>query len=393
MSSPIRVLGTLVGDIQHKPDMQIKYGRFFESLSRRFELVEVYDATLHGRAKYWNALRTFTPSLPQWKQRFFKNVPAFQARSWRARKHFHAMQDGADVVLQLGALFDATSEESSLPVVLYTDNTTSITARYPDTGRLPFKNSELGRWLDCEMQLYHRAVHICARASIVKRSLIDDYGVPAEKVSVIGGGVNLNVLPVVPERKTGLTPTLLFIGIDFYRKGGDLVLQAFGQVRKLIPSAQLIVVTQDAVPKGFSRDGVRILAPIWGRAEVQELYRQADVFILPSRLETWGDVLLEAMAFGLPCIGVYGQAMEDIIIPGETGFLVAPEQIELLTEAIVQLFEQPNLRYRMGQAASLLVAHEFTWDRVVERLAPILDSTVRKLPVSRRLSSLERMCV
>ena len=87
MSSPIRVLGTLVGDIQHKPDMQIKYGRFFESLSRRFELVEVYDATLHGRAKYWNALRTFTPSLPQWKQRFFKNGLAFQKTDLLLSQH------------------------------------------------------------------------------------------------------------------------------------------------------------------------------------------------------------------------------------------------------------------------------------------------------------------
>jgi glycosyltransferase involved in cell wall biosynthesis len=126
---------------------------------------------------------------------------------------------------------------------------------------------------------------------------------------------------------------------------------------------------------------------------VQELYRQSDVFILPSRLETWGDVLLEAMAFGLPCIGVYGQAMEDIIISGETGVLVAPEQVELLAEAIIQLFMQPDIRYRMGQAANLLVANEFTWDRVVERLSPILDSAVCKLPVSSRLSSLERMSV
>jgi glycosyltransferase involved in cell wall biosynthesis len=277
--------------------------------------------------------------------------------------------------------------------VLYTDNTTSITARNIDAERMPLAAGELDRWLDCEMQLYQRAIHICVRANVVKRSLVDDYKVPAEKISVIGGGVNFAQLPQMIEREAKAAPTLLFVGTDFHRKGGDLVLQAFSRVRKVIPSAQLVVVTQDLIPAGLSLEGVRVLAPIWDRAEVESLYRKADVFILPSRLETWGDVLLEAMAFGLPCIGVRGQAMEDIIVHGETGFLVAPEQAGLLSEAIIQLFERPDLRYQMGQAASLLVAQEFTWDRVVERLAPILDTAARKSPVSSCFSSLERMSV
>lgn len=393
MNSSLRVAGALVGDIQRKPDLQIKYGKFFATLGNRFDVMDIYDATLRGGEKYWNALMTFTPSIPRWKQRFFKNVPAFKARSRRAAEHFCKMQDKADVILQLGALFDSTADCHSLPLVLYTDNTTSITARSKNPNHMPLKSQELGRWMGCEMQLYSRAIHICVRANIVKRALIDDYGVPAHKVSVIGGGVNFPILPEMIEREAGPAPTLLFVGIDFHRKGGDLVLRAFSQVRRLFPAAQLIVVTQDPIPMGLPLAGVRVLGPIWNRVEVESLYRQADVFILPSRQETWGDVLLEAMAFGLPCIGVHGQAMEDIIVHGETGFLVTPEQVDLLAEAIIQLFEQPELRYRMGQAAHSLVAQEFTWERVVERLSPILDSSARKLPVSSRFSSLERMSV
>jgi glycosyltransferase involved in cell wall biosynthesis len=155
----------------------------------------------------------------------------------------------------------------------------------------------------------------------------------------------------------------------------------------------LIVVTQDTIRTGSPLDGVRVLAPIWNRAGLEVLYRQADVFILPSRQETWGDVLLEAMSFGLPCIGVYGQAMEDIIVHDETGFLVAPEQTELLAHAIIRLFEQPDLRHRMGQAARLLVAREFTWDRVVQRLIPVLDSIACQLSVPSCFTSQERISV
>jgi hypothetical protein len=62
-------------------------------------------------------------------------------------------------------------------------------------------------------------------------------------------------------------------------------------------------------------------------------------------------------------------------------------------EVIIQLFAQPELRYQIGQVASLLVAREFTWERVAERLVPILDTAVGKLPVSSRFLSLERMSV
>jgi glycosyltransferase involved in cell wall biosynthesis len=384
VSDFLRVAGTLVGDIHRQPDMRIKYGSFFESVGRRVDLVEVFDAGLVGVARYWNALQTFTPSIKRWKEHYFKNVHGFQMRSQRAKNHFSRIKGQVDVILQLGALFDLTETRNALPVVIYTDNTTHITARHPNLSRYPFTQDELKSWLRHETGLYERAVHICTRANIVKRSLIDDYHVPAERISVIGGGVNFAPLPENVQRTPGNEFTLLFIGTDFHRKGGDLVLRAFTWVRKINPTAQLIVVTQDAIPVGLSLDGVRVLSPIWERRQVEALYLQADVFILPSRLETWGDVLLEAMAYGLPCIGVTGQAMEDIIIHGVTGLLVDPEQIELLAHAIIQLLEQPDLRYRMGQAAAQLVAREFTWDHVVDRLFPILSTAANQVSVPSR---------
>ena len=394
MNGRIRVVGTLVGDIQHQPDMRIKYGKLFDAIGRRFELLEVYDANLRGVQRYWNAVSTFSPSISRWKEHFFKNVPAFEMRSHAAQKHFRDFRGRADVILQLGVLFDVTQNDGELPVVIYTDNTTSITAQHPDSSRYPFTSGELKRWLSYEKLAYQRAAHICTRAGIVKRSLIDDYSVPSERISVIGGGLNFAALPEITQRAPDAPFTVLFIGTDFYRKGGDLVLKAFGLVRKIIPNAQLIVVTHDTIQSGLAREGVRILAPIWEREKLEVLYRQADVFILPSRLETWGDVLLEAMSFGLPCIGVNGQAMEDIIVHGETGMLVAPEQVELLANAIIELFERPDLRRKMGQAAYRLVDQEFTWDRVVDRLAPILEATAHSLiPVSSHYSSLERMSV
>ncbi|MCX6078466.1 MAG: glycosyltransferase family 4 protein [Chloroflexi bacterium] len=380
MSAPLRVIGTLLGDIRRKPDMKIKYGGFFKAVGERFDLLDVYDASLVGWPKYWNALQTFSPSIPRWKARFFKNVPAFEARSLRAQKHFRSLKGRADVILQLGALFDGTFDDCALPVVLYTDNTSSITAQHAISNI--FSDAELKDWMKHESSFYHRAAHICTRANIVKRSLVTDYGVLADRISVIGGGISFSDLTEVVRPKRDSAFTLIFIGTDFYRKGGDLVLKAFARVRLVHPDARLIMVTKDEIPQGLPLEGVNVYGASWDRAQINALYSQADVFILPSRHETWGDVLLEAMSFGLPCIGVYGQAMEEIIIHGETGMLVAPENIELLADEIIKLCEQPDLRQSMGQAARRLFTKEFTWDRVVDRLAPILYAAAHKNPVS-----------
>ncbi|RME88071.1 MAG: glycosyltransferase [Anaerolineae bacterium] len=98
--------------------------------------------------------------------------------------------------------------------------------------------------------------------------------------------------------------------------------------------------------------------------------------ILGPGQETWGDVLLEAMAFGLPCVGVFGQAMEEIIRHEETGLLVPPEDSDALAKALARLLSQPALRQRMGEAARQRVAREFTWARVVERIAADLPGVV-----------------
>jgi glycosyltransferase involved in cell wall biosynthesis len=123
-------------------------------------------------------------------------------------------------------------------------------------------------------------------------------------------------------------------------------------------------------------EGVELLPLTWDRAAIAALYQQANVFILPSRQETWGDVLLEAMAFGVPCIGVTGQAMEEIVRPDQTGLLVQPENVDALSRALTQLLVQPDLRRKMGEAAHKLVLDEYTWARVAERLEVVAQKIV-----------------
>jgi glycosyltransferase involved in cell wall biosynthesis len=374
----LRVLTALVGDVQRKADMQAKYGFLFAALAQRIDVVENYDATLHGLKRYVNALQSFDLSKKRWKERFFRNAPAFRIRSAAITRHLSKIHPLVDVVLQLGVMFDSSWGGSPVPVVIYTDNTTAITARRPHAGRFAFSQRELADWLEHEKGCYQRAAHICVRSNVVKRSLLNDYGIAPEKISVVAGGVNYVPLPDVPLRDTTKAPTVLFIGQDFYRKGGDLVLEAFARARTQFPDARLLVVTGSAIPKGLPMEGVSHQQIGWNRQELANLYRQADVFILPSRQETWGDVLLEAMAFGLPCIGVTGEAMEDIILPNQTGFLAFPEDVDGLASSLEVLLGQPDLRLKMGLKSAEIVRQKFTWEIVADKLVPIMENAAKR---------------
>ena len=371
--SSLRVLVAMVGDVQNDAFARIKYGHFCNALERSGVKVDTLDASLRGLSRIWNALRFFHPSTRVWRERFWKNVPAFEARSRQVCHYIRAHDSRWDIVVQIGVVFDARRCQSNLPVVIYTDYTARLSAERPDAGRSPFSATQRDQWVERERHAYRGALHIFTRSRLVRESIIRDYGILPEKVTVIGGGVNFTPLPEAGSYSDG-EPVVLFLGKEFQRKGGDILLEAFAQVRKEIPSARLRMVTNGPIPAGLPLDGVEVVTPTWDRARVARLYQEADLFVLPSRLETWGDVLIEAMAYGLPCIGVRSDAMEEIISDGETGLLVPPQDSEALAEALIQILRDPYTRAQMGQAGRQRVESFFTWDSVVDRMSGSLNS-------------------
>lgn len=370
-----RLAGALVGDIYSDPGARTKYGYFFKALRAHFPLVDVYDATLRGGYRYLNALRTFHPDRRQWRERFYKNVSAFRLRSRLAGDYFQKRRAEIDLTIQLGVLFDAHWYPDTPPTLIYTDYTAQLAAQRPFSGRSPFSEEGRRRWLDLERDAFRKASHICCRSELVRRSIIEDYGIQPGQVTVIGGGVNFASLPpAVPARATS-RPTVLFIGKELYRKGGDILLEAFARVRHRIPHAQLRMVTEDPLPDGAPRDGVEIIRPTWDREAIAEQYLAADVFVLPSRLETWGDVLLEAMSFGLPCVGVTGQAMEEILEHDVSGLIVPEEDVESLGATLFHLLNDVDLRDRLGQAARRQAEEHFRWSDVARRLGVVIRET------------------
>ena len=369
-----RVLGTLIGDINQGTGASTKYGLFFEAVGRCFPLVGVYDASLQGLDRLVNALRAVHPNQRLWRERFYKNIAAFEIRSQRVAAYIESIREQVDVTLQVGVLFDAYCHGIDIPNVIYTDYTAHLAAKKPAFGRSPFDRKQGQRWVELERRSFERAAHICTRSRLVSESIVKDYGIASEHITVIGGGVNFSPLPEPVSHGDGHTPTILFIGKELFRKGGDLLLHAFAESRRQVPDSRLLFVTKDPIPPELPMEGVEIITATWKREVIASCYQHADVLVLPSRLETWGDVLLEAMVYGLPCIGVSGQAMEEIIIHEKTGLIVPPEDVTALSAALTRLLTNPALRQEWGQMARRRAEAEYTWDKVVDRSAEAIQT-------------------
>jgi glycosyltransferase involved in cell wall biosynthesis len=236
-----------------------------------------------------------------------------------------------------------------------------------------------GTWLDARKHALNREVFQTARALVTwsdwaRASLIADYGVPVERVTVIAPGAAAPYFSIGRERPThdAARPVrLLFVGGDFARKGGPLLLESFSQARTQ-RACELHIVTQTPVsaPAGIIvHHGVRPNSP-----ELLQLYRDADAFILPSLGECLAVVLMEATAAGLPVITSDVGALREAAISDRTAIVVPPRDGRALRAAIERMVDDEALRWRYGGAGHALARAKFDAERNGQLLIQLVAS-------------------
>jgi glycosyltransferase involved in cell wall biosynthesis len=288
---------------------------------------------------------------------------SFQA-SWAARAAVRSRlaEGDVDALLihtQVAALL-SVGVMRTVPTVVSLDatplNYDSVGASY-DHARSPLAVERL-KW-----QVNHRAFG-AARALVswsrwAADSLVRDYHVPAERVHVIHPGVDLRRFHP-GEPSGGDAPVrILFVGGDFARKGGEELLEA---VATLGPDVELDVVT--ATPPPAVPPGVRVHVGLGHRVDrLHALYRQADIFALPTRGDCLPLVVAEALASGLPVVACDVGALSEVVREGWNGLLVPPRRADLLAAALRALVEQPELRRTMGARGRRMACEEHDAER------------------------------
>jgi glycosyltransferase involved in cell wall biosynthesis len=155
--------------------------------------------------------------------------------------------------------------------------------------------------------------------------------------------------------------TVLFVARDFYWKGGDIVLEIFGRVRRLRPGVRLVVAGSDARPT--LPPGVDWVGRMSREALYADVYPAADLLLYPTRFDTASLVAMEALANGLPVVAHNQFALPDVVRDGVTGYLFEPGAVDVATRHVLRLLDDAQLRQRMGQAAQADYEARFSVDR------------------------------
>lgn len=204
----------------------------------------------------------------------------------------------------------------------------------------------------------------------------------AEKVEVIPNGVNLEIFkgPALPQRKGRALSDLniLFVGRLERQKNLKTLIKAVSGISKSQASIKLSFVGAGSQKEELVRlaDKLEVNLEIKERIsneKLPEVYRQADVFVLPSLAEGHPKALLEAMSCGLACIASDIPGVNEIIVDGKNGLLIKPTE-EGLAEGLKRLIGDSGLRQRLGISARKTVSEKFDKKRLMERESELLLS-------------------
>ncbi|MFL5297329.1 MAG: glycosyltransferase family 4 protein [Phenylobacterium sp.] len=214
-------------------------------------------------------------------------------------------------------------------------------------------------------------------------SALADYQGDPDRTLQIPWGANLVASSITPVDQRPKSPwRLLFVGVDWYGKGGDIVLQTLEALRARGCQVELDIVGCAPSEPPPHVDGVTFHGFISkntpeGRQRLEDLFRRAHLFLLPTRFDAFPTVIAESASFGVPAVSYRTGGLPSNVLHGETGILIdegAPAAA--FADAIAELMAAPARYSKMANAA-LRFSHEaLNWDSWAQRLLAALTAQV-----------------
>lgn len=316
------------------------------------------------------AASTFSPKRSIWRERYHKNKHAFEQKSKRTEEMITRLRVKPDMIFHVHSTYMPIWFKQQPPYVMYLDYTMALAeTNWPPWA--PFRNNkEREEWMVREQHAYLRALHIFAMSTVVRTSLISDYGVSPENISVIGASGNFQY-PYDGQRTFG-SHRLLFISSNFKRKGGDIVIEAFRRVRSVVPDANLLILGE-SVQAQVMIDGVTYGGYITSDAEMRGLYLGSDLLLLPSRCDPFPRVVIEAMNYGVPCLVSDADGLSEIVDDQINGVVLSDIGPTVLAAWIVELLSDRTKLAEMSLQARCKVREHLNWAVVTRRIFEVLD--------------------
>lgn len=222
------------------------------------------------------------------------------------------------------------------------------------------------------LHCYKRCKGIFTMGQWLADDLVNKTGLPIEKIHCVGGGVNVDEELVDSSRKNG--KRFLFVGKDFERKNGSLVIDAFKLLNALHNNEYELYVAgprewplAENIPENVHFLGLRT------SEELVKYYNLCDVFVMPSIFEAYGLVFAEALVFGLPIVARSAFAMKDFVQPGDNGYLLESNSSEELAELMYFAISDAKMRNRVI-ARRREYAERYSWNAVAQRIINVMKN-------------------
>lgn len=237
--------------------------------------------------------------------------------------------------------------------------------QYPDIAwSIPISsevNSQLEEWKLADFIL-------CA-SSFTAKSLIFA-GCSAEKIKIVPYGFNRLGMPSIQRVERSDQCRFLFVGQGVQRKGLHHLFKAWKSLD--LPNASLTVIASridSGIKKLIPKENVTVLRA-QSKTDLFFQYAQADVFVMPSLIEGFGLVYLEALASGCYCIGSLNSGFPDLHCPNFAGESITPGSLESLSNAILNAYQKHQTQ-ELNRAAIIEFASSLSWDKFRQQVAQV----------------------
>jgi glycosyltransferase involved in cell wall biosynthesis len=249
-----------------------------------------------------------------------------------------------------------------VPYFVYTDHTHLSNLNYPDFDRKELRSAQ---WIALERSIYECATVVFTRSTDVAADLVRYYNISPNKIECVYAGSNVDVKNAGEPNNNGYSnKRILFVGVDWLRKGGAELQEAFRIVLKSHPDAHLTIAgsnTPVALPN------CTVLGPV-NAGDLSRHYTEASVFCLPTKREPFGIAFVEAMMHRLPIVATGVGAVPDMVENGVNGFLVEPGKAEPLAQALCTLLDSPQLCQQFGRRSYEKAVDRYTWEATGRRI-------------------------
>lgn len=289
-----------------------------------------------------------------------------------------------DIIFAPGVVY-ITYIKSNKPIVCWADATfINLMDSYPQYSNMP--KIQISNGDKIERLAFKNSTKLIFSTVWAAKSAIEDYNIDKSKIEVVPLGANLNHINTETDiikfnlNKSKENINLLFIGVDWYKKGGDLLLDIFRELRKLSSKYNLNVVGSTPNEKiaidGVTFHGFLNKAIAEENLKLINLFQTSHYFLLPTRAEAFGIVFCEANSYGLPVFGSDLGGIPDIVKDGINGELIdikkTPKELAMQIHNYISNGEYVE----KSLMAFNHYIDNFTWDCSIDKVNKILKNLV-----------------